>query len=131
MDDVDQALAALANPDVAISEDGFNALSDRVFVPGSTFAWTVAVRIVPRLVELAIAGNRNAAMLVLDVVATARRGGHRKVLDAAASLAIAELTTLDPAQRKALELTRQLAVGGPMPSDEAIDDAVDELALLD
>ena len=67
----------------------------------------------------------------LELVAAARRGGHRKVLDAAAPLAITDLGGLVPGVGAALELARQLAIGGPMPSDDAITEAVDHAVPLD
>ena len=121
-------LTAFGDPDRAIRGDAFDALHDRVFPHGThgELGWTVGVRIAPRLIELATRPEGAwAAILLLDLVAAARRGGHRKVLDAAASLAIADFSAVAPAVRTALELARQLAIGGPMPSDDEITNTVD------
>ncbi|HEX5062418.1 MAG TPA: hypothetical protein VFV99_23765 [Kofleriaceae bacterium] len=129
MDEIEAELTAFGDPARNIRDDAFEALHDRVFPRGThgELAWTVGVRIAPRVIELATRPEGAwAAILLLDLVAAARRGGHRKVLDAAAPLAIADFSAVAPAVRAALELARQLAIGGPMPSDEVITNAVDD-----
>jgi hypothetical protein len=128
VDKVEAELIAFGSPDRAIRGDAFEALYDRVFPHGSDdeLAWTVGVRIAERLIPLATRPDGAwAAILLLMLVAAARRGGHRKVLDAAASLAIADFAAVAPPVRAALELARLIAIGGPMPSDDAVTNAVD------